>query len=184
MVLWFPGCRRFRCDPESRLGSNNRSRDSSGPWFMPLPDLLDENRFDAGFLSEIGTIRGSHGQLDLSKRIASLSELGVLLLQQRFIANLARISVKLATLDTASAAMLIEAELLADWQETLAKHRVRTGVDLDLALADETRAFTTISPPVAPTHSARSAQTTRLARPCVELCAPRFSGVQPTCSDL
>ena len=108
--------------------------------FMPLPDLIPEdNRFYAGFLSEIGTIRSS--ELDLAKRIASMAESGVLLLQQRFIANLARVAVKLATLDAASAAMLVEAELLEGWQESLAKRRMQTGIDVDAALADEARAF-------------------------------------------
>jgi hypothetical protein len=79
--------------------------------------------------------------LRFANRIASLSELGVLLLQQRFIANLARVAVKLATLDAASAAVLIEAELMEDWLETLAKSRVKTGEDQAVALADQTRAF-------------------------------------------
>jgi len=108
--------------------------------FMPLPDLIaDDNRFYAGYLSEIGTVQSS--DLDLGERFACLSELGILLLQQRFVANLARVSVKLATLDAASAAMLIEAELLEEWQESIAKPRVRTGVDLDVALTDEAQAF-------------------------------------------
>jgi hypothetical protein len=75
-----------------RLGS---SSGSGFLRFMPLPELIQNNdRFYAGFLSEIGTVRSS--DLHLANRIASLSELGVLLLQQRFIANLARVAVTLA----------------------------------------------------------------------------------------
>jgi hypothetical protein len=108
--------------------------------YMPLPDLIgDDEHFYAGFLAEIGTVRAS--ELDLSKRIASLSESGVLLLQQRFIANLARVVVKLVTLEEASAAVLNEAELLEDWHENFAKRGVEAGKDLEAALDDETRAF-------------------------------------------
>ncbi len=125
-----------------------RARDAIGldQWvtgfvrFMPLPELIqNDDRFYAGFLSEIGTVRAS--DLNLANRIASLSELGVLLLQQRFIANLARVTVRLATLDAASAAVLIEAELMEDWLEALAKSRMENGEDQAVALAGETQAF-------------------------------------------
>jgi hypothetical protein len=51
------------------------------------------------------------------------------------------VAVKLATLDAASAAVLIEAELMEDWLGTLAKSRVETGEDQAVALAGETQAF-------------------------------------------
>lgn len=107
---------------------------------MPLPGLVPgSDAFYAAYLNEIGTVKSE--ELDLANRRASLSDLGVLLLQQRFIANLARVSVKRSTLEAESAHVFAEAELLEEWLTELAKRRSEAGEDLHAALADESRCF-------------------------------------------
>ena len=107
---------------------------------MPLPHLVpNSDEFYAAYLNEIGTVKSE--ELDLANRRACLSDLGVLLLQQRFIANLARVTVKRSTLEAESAHVFAEAELLEEWLTALAKRRVEAGEDLHAALADESRCF-------------------------------------------
>lgn len=108
--------------------------------WMPLPELIEgDQQFYAGALNDIGTIESAN--LDLSNRLACLSERGILLFQQRFAANLARVKVKLTTLERASGAVLIEAELQEEWLGALAQRRCATGEDQDAVLAEETAAF-------------------------------------------
>lgn len=108
--------------------------------WMPLPDLIEaDQQFYAGSLNDIGTIESA--DLDLSRRLACLSERGVLLFQQRFAANLARVKVKLTTLEEASAPVLIEVELQEEWLIALAKPRCSNGEAQATVLAEEIEAF-------------------------------------------
>lgn len=92
------------------------------PWrgnfrVMPLPDL------DPGGVSwqiefdEIHTVPS--GRLPTDKRIASLEDLGILLLQQRYIHHLTRYVVETLALHEACIHVLTEADLMEEWSEAL-----------------------------------------------------------------
>jgi hypothetical protein len=107
----------------------------------PLPALVvnDPSKHYAARLDEPGTIDSA--QLQLSERIACLDEHGILLLQQRFIANLARIKVNLTTLDEASRYVFEEVELLEEWHLELSKRRVDGHEALEQAIRVEMTEF-------------------------------------------
>jgi hypothetical protein len=106
---------------------------------LPLPDLLEDGSHHAARLTEFGMV--DTAALDLDSRIACLSERGILLLQQRFVASLTRVAVDLPTLDGASRSVLIEAELLEDWNIGLAQPAVVADEDRSAVLAREAREF-------------------------------------------
>ena len=90
---------------------------------FPLPGLLEDGSHYAARLTEFGMIGES--ALDLGQRIACLSERGILLLQQRFVASLTRVAMATETLDGPCRPVLAEAELLLeDWQIDLARPRI------------------------------------------------------------
>lgn len=68
--------------------------------------------------------------VDLSQRVATLSEEGLLLLQQRYVHCLTRVVISLPRFERQSAAVLAEAELLEEWNEALASARVADGSTL------------------------------------------------------
>lgn len=92
------------------------------PWkghyrIMPLPDLdLGEEFWQIDF-EEIHTI--SSTTLFVAKRIACLEDLGIALLQQRYIYHLTRYKVETKRLYDSSANVMTEVELMEHWVETL-----------------------------------------------------------------
>ncbi len=105
---------------------------------FPLPDL-DDGAPCAALLEQVGLFRTE--ELDINRRIATLSEDGILLLQQRFVMCLTRARISLPRLDEASRHVLEEAELLEAWNETLAQPRVNAGEDRDTVLNEEAEQF-------------------------------------------
>lgn len=82
----------------------------------------------------IGTV--SSGSLDVDRRIASLTDYGITVLQQRFVHHLTRVVVDLPTLHEQVAPDLEEADLLQEWLEDLV---LNPQVDADVS--SSTRAF-------------------------------------------
>lgn len=107
---------------------------------LPLPDLQGADSAPrAALFDQVGLFLTD--ELDLDRRLACLSDEGILLLQQRFVCCLTRVNLKLSTLDVASRHVLEEAELLEEWNETLARPRVGDGEDLASVLEDEAAEF-------------------------------------------
>ncbi len=108
----------------------------------PLPGL-DPARPSVHFaarLDEAGMVSSS--ELSYERRVACLSERGVLLLQQRHIFSLTRADIPIRPhLEQASMHVLVEAELQEDWNLKLVGRRVERGDDFALALRDECIAF-------------------------------------------
>ncbi len=105
---------------------------------FPLPELIpgDKRRY-AAFFDEVAMV--PHQALQSEGRIACLSELGILLLQQRLVHHLTRVIVRPETLREASISILEEADLQEDWSATLA---IPAGIEtLADALAREEQAF-------------------------------------------
>jgi hypothetical protein len=84
---------------------------------FPLPQFRGGEPFAARF-DEVGMVPTA--ELSLDRRVAILSDHGILLFQQRQIFTDTRAALKLGTLQQASAAVLAEAELLEEWNERLA----------------------------------------------------------------
>jgi len=107
---------------------------------MPLPELRGEGTAPyAARLTEFGMV-GSE-ELDLDRRLCSLTETGVVLLQQRFFHNQSRVKVGLDALYAQSAPIFTEVELWTQWNEQLAEPRVEEGEDRDEVLREEGEAF-------------------------------------------
>ena len=83
---------------------------------FPLPDLFD--RPHSAALLELGA--APREALEEGRRIASLSDHGIYVLQQRLVHSLTRVVVGLDTLEAASGHVLAEAELEEEWVEQLA----------------------------------------------------------------
>ncbi len=107
---------------------------------MPLPELRGSGGEPyAARLTEFGMV--AQDELDVDRRMCCLTELGVVLLQQRFFHNQSRVRVGRDTLFEASAPVFAEVELWTQWNEQLAQQRVETGEDRTAVLADEAQAF-------------------------------------------
>jgi hypothetical protein len=88
---------------------------------MALPNLLEDPR-ERQFVVEFDNIGSVMTQsLDLDKRVACLSDLGVLILQQRLAHHFTRSVIETDTLFDQCANVLTEAELLEDWVEASIK---------------------------------------------------------------
>lgn len=141
---------------------------------FPLPNLIGGEEY-AARLDEVGMVLSE--RLTPDRRVACLSETGVLLLQQRHVFADTRAVVKLSTLEEASHSVLAEAELLEDWNETLVHRRVDAGQILDEALATEAYEFDSFlgdpSDPGSVRHllksPARTPQARRLVRREIDL---------------
>lgn len=83
---------------------------------LPLP-ALDGSGSKAALVREIGIV--TRDQLTDAHRVATLSERGILLLQQRIVWTFARTVVRLDTFAECNAPQLIELELLEYWNERL-----------------------------------------------------------------
>jgi hypothetical protein len=88
---------------------------------MPLPDLIDGESHAAPF-EQIGTVDST--DLLLENRVASMSTVGVNLLQQRLIFSLTRFKVPTAQLNETSAHVYEEADLLEEWATECAERDV------------------------------------------------------------
>lgn len=110
---------------------------------MPLPELRGQDSGPyAARLTEFGMVAGD--ELDLDRRLCCLTELGIVLLQQRFFHNQSRVKVGRDRLFEASAPVFTEVELWTQWNEQLAEPRVEAGEDRAAVLADEAQAFDTL----------------------------------------
>ena len=92
------------------------------PWkghysIMPLPGLDQGNLFWKIDFTEIHTIHSNILKAD--KRIACLEDMGIILLQQRYIFYLTRYAVETGTLYESSANVITETELMEEWVENL-----------------------------------------------------------------
>jgi hypothetical protein len=107
---------------------------------MPLPELRGEGGESyAARLTEFGMV--AQHELDLDRRLCCLTELGVVLLQQRFFHNQSRVKVTRDRLFEASAPVFTEIELWTQWNEQLAEPRVQAGEERAAVLADEAQEF-------------------------------------------
>lgn len=105
---------------------------------FPLPEF-DGTRHLAAFLSEAGMITAD--QLEGARRVATLSDQAVLLLQQRIVWTAAHTIIKLDTFEEFNAPALAELELLEDWNELLCGEL--TGTERSEALARTAQEFET-----------------------------------------
>jgi hypothetical protein len=96
---------------------------------FPLPDL-DGSRHLAADLSEAGVLKSE--QLDSARRVFTLSQRGILLLQQRIVWTAAHTIVGLDTFEEFNAQALAEIELLEFWNEQLCSEQ--TGPERGAAL--------------------------------------------------
>lgn len=105
--------------------------------FMPLPALEPErpDQACAAKLEEPTTIDSQ--SLPLEDRLASLSDRGIVLLQQRYIHNHSRASIPLGLLHEVSAAVLEELELQESWNLAHVAPLVEDGGDLPTLLEQE-----------------------------------------------
>ena len=103
---------------------------------MPLPALTD-TQHRAGRLVDTGPVTPE--QLANAARVATLSHLGILLLQQRIIWTLAHTVVRLDTLAEHTGPALAELELLEHWNEEHCAHL--EGEDRVAALAQTAQDF-------------------------------------------
>ena len=103
---------------------------------MPLPSMTDTEHH-AGELVDTGPVTPE--QLAEATRVATLSHLGILLLQQRIIWTLAHTVVRLDTLAEQTAPALAELELLEHWNEQCCAHL--EGEDRAVVLAQTARDF-------------------------------------------
>lgn len=107
---------------------------------MPLPELRGEGTAPhAARLTEFGMV--PREALDLDQRICCLSDLGIVLLQQRFFHNQSRVKVGLDSLFAASAPVLAEIELWEQWNETVVEPRAGSDHSRSELLAAEAAAF-------------------------------------------
>jgi hypothetical protein len=108
---------------------------------MPLPvlDLEQPGQAHAAKLEEPMTIASSN--LALEDRLATLSNRGIVLLEQRYIHNHSRASIPLELLYEVSAAVLEELELQESWNLALVRPGVEGGGDLTALLEQEAEAF-------------------------------------------
>ncbi len=86
------------------------------PRVMPLAELVSGNHFAARFVD----ITACPAELlTKERRIATLSDRGIFVLQQRLIKHYTRVETELEVLRSQSAPVLTEAQLLWDWLETV-----------------------------------------------------------------
>jgi hypothetical protein len=108
---------------------------------MPLPALgVDlEAQAHAAMFEEPATV--SSELLDSSRRVALLTDRGVMLLQQRYIHNHCRLVAPLSALQEVSAPVLEEIELQESWNLALAAPQLQAGADPGTVLEQEADAF-------------------------------------------
>lgn len=83
---------------------------------MPLPELTDAGHFASRF---VDVTAAPAELLTRERRIATLTHMGIYVLQQRLIKHYTRVEMRLDLLRTQSASVLTEAELQWDWVEEI-----------------------------------------------------------------
>lgn len=106
---------------------------------MPLPDLREDGEQYVALLTQFGMVESQ--ALDLDHRIATLTDLGIDLMQQRFFHNQSRVRVGLDTIHEQSAPVLAEIDLWTEWNEAIATPRIEAGEGRAEVLDQEGRAF-------------------------------------------
>lgn len=106
---------------------------------FPLPNLCADGKHYAASFLETGMV--SSVDLQPDRRVAMLTENGVMLLQQRYVRYLTRAVMQLGSLQRVCEHVLIEAELQEDWCADLAPPRVGSGETLKAALEAESKEF-------------------------------------------
>lgn len=96
---------------------------------MPLADLVDGEHFATRF---VDITAAPSDLLGLDQRIASLSNRGIYVLQQRLIKHYTRLDVPIPVLRSESACVLEEAEQQRDWIETVLEEDDCTIENLDI----------------------------------------------------
>jgi hypothetical protein len=105
------------------------------PRVMPLAELVSGNHFAARFVD----ITACPAELlTKERRIATLSNRGIFVLQQRLIKHYTRVETELEVLRSQSAPVLTEAQLLWDWLETVLSD---VEIDDDAILDNEAEVF-------------------------------------------
>jgi len=102
-----------------------------GKW-MPLPDLLEDGSHYATKFVDLTGVQAS--KLTLGSRIASLSERGVLALQQRLVRHSTRLELEIEQFRQQSAPVLVEADLQEAWVETVLGNELPTEELIDRAI--------------------------------------------------
>lgn len=82
---------------------------------MPLPDLLEDGDHYAAKFVDLSA--SAAGELTVDKRIASLSQRGILVLQQRLVMHSTRVDMSVTVFREQSAPVLAEAEMQEIWTE-------------------------------------------------------------------
>ncbi len=104
---------------------------------MPLAELVDGQHYATKFVD----VTAAPGQLlTVESRIASLSNRGILVLQQRLVKHYTRVEMPLELLRRESAAVLVEAELQQGWLEevlTETEQRTKSAIEAEAAIFDE-----------------------------------------------
>ncbi|MDP9276119.1 MAG: hypothetical protein M3O99_11065 [Chloroflexota bacterium] len=106
---------------------------------FPLPNLEGDGKHFAASFLETGMVPST--DLIPDRRLAMLTEKGLLLLQQRYVHYLTRAVMQLESLQAVCKHVLIEAELHEDWCADLTPPRVAGGEPLESALASEAAEF-------------------------------------------
>lgn len=105
---------------------------------FPLPAFA-AGAHGAALFEETGMVASA--ELTFDRRVAILSETGLLVLQQRYVHHLTRAVMQLERLERACGHVLAEAELQEEWCSDLVPQRVQGGEPAADALAAETEAF-------------------------------------------
>jgi hypothetical protein len=106
---------------------------------LPVLDPAQPDRAHAARFDEFGTV--ATDALNLDRRVAMLSQRGVLLLQQRFIHSVSRAEIPLRILLEASAAVFEELELQENWNLTFVAPQVEAGAPAGDLIVAEAEAF-------------------------------------------
>jgi hypothetical protein len=104
---------------------------------MPLPDLVDGNNFATMF---VDVTAAPAELLTRQRRIATLTNKGIYVLQQRLIKHYTRVEMQLELLRRESAAVLAEAELQWHWVEeilTIAELEDDTAIEAEAKVFDD-----------------------------------------------
>lgn len=83
--------------------------------FMLLPDVRDDGEFEAACFRDAEPV--DTAELGRERRIATLSDVGMAVLQQRYVHYLTRVVVDTPTLQEHIRPQVVEAELEEDWVE-------------------------------------------------------------------
>lgn len=101
---------------------------------MPLPDLNGDGKHYAAKFVDKTAVPTS--ELALNKRVASLSQKGILVLQQRIVMDDSRVDIDVGVFRAQSAPVLAEAEMQEVWVETILGADTRDEAAVERVSAD------------------------------------------------